>query len=133
MSIDAMMDTHPLAGGADLSGAVRVIEDCLQCLATCTACADACLAEDDPGGLVSCIRLNLDCADVCAATARVLARRTAQSREVLGALVAACAEACRACAEECERHASHHAHCEVCARACRRCAESCEELASALD
>ena len=33
----------------------------------CTACADACLGEDDVGELTRCIRLDLDCADLCAA------------------------------------------------------------------
>jgi hypothetical protein len=38
-------------------------------------CADACLGEQDVQMLVCCIRLNLDCADVCATTGRLLARQ----------------------------------------------------------
>jgi hypothetical protein len=44
--------------------------------ATCTICADACLAEDGVRDLVHCIRLCLDCADACAAAVRILGRQT---------------------------------------------------------
>ena len=37
-------------------------------------CADDCLSEDDHADLVRCIRLDLDCADVCDATGRILTR-----------------------------------------------------------
>lgn len=47
--------------------------DCVECAEVCTACADACSAEGDPKMLVRCIRLNLDCADLCLATARASA------------------------------------------------------------
>ena len=44
----------------------------------------------------------------------------------------ACAAACRACGDECERHAQHHEHCRVCAESCRRCEEGCNRLLQAL-
>lgn len=78
----------------------------------------------------ACIRTDLDCADVCATTARMLAR-TGTGPVVLAQL-AACVEACRACAVECERHAGHHEHCRECAAACRVCADACEELLTVL-
>jgi hypothetical protein len=40
------------------------------------SCADACLAEDLVKELTQCIRLNLDCADVCNITGRIATRRT---------------------------------------------------------
>ena len=47
----------------------RCIDACFSAVETCTACADACLSERDVSHLVPCIRLNLDCAAVCNATA----------------------------------------------------------------
>jgi hypothetical protein len=106
-------------------------------------CADACLAEPgvaEPGvaELTRCIRLDLDCADLCAATAAVLSRRSGNedghgAGGALRALLEACRLACQACADECESHAGHHEHCRLCAEACRRCAAACEALLTSLD
>lgn len=81
--------------------------------------------------LRSCIRRNLDCADLCATTARVLSRRT-PDLAVERALLEACRGACAACAEECGSHADMHEHCRVCAEACRACEEACSALLAAL-
>jgi hypothetical protein len=54
----------------------RCIEACFSCGQACTACADACLAEDSVTDLARCIRLNLDCADICDVTGRVLSRQS---------------------------------------------------------
>ena len=82
--------------------------------------------------LARCIRLNLDCADACAATGRIVARQTEPELALVRAALEACAAACRACAEECERHAAHHEHCRVCAEECRRCEEACNDLLSSI-
>ena len=76
--------------------------------------------------LRQCIRSNLDCADICAATGAMASRRTGSNEQVLRAAVQACAVACRACAEECQKHAEMHEHCRICAEACGRCAEACD-------
>jgi hypothetical protein len=76
--------------------------------------------------LRQCIRLNLDCADVCLATATVASRRTGSNEEVIRKMLEACAAACRLCGEECGRHASKHEHCRICADACRRCEKACQ-------
>ena len=77
--------------------------------------------------LTQCIRLNLDCADICAATGAMASRRTGSNIAVLKAVITACAEACRACAEECSRHAEMHEHCRICAEACRSCEQACRD------
>jgi hypothetical protein len=77
--------------------------------------------------LRQCIRLNLDCADVCAATGALGSRRTGANEATLRQLIEVCAVACRACGEECQRHARHHEHCRVCAEACRRCEQACNK------
>jgi hypothetical protein len=123
-----MLETHPSSAAVDASMLVECIEACYDCAQSCTACADACLGEEDPKSLARCIRLNLDCADICDTTGRIVSRQTAFESEVARAALQACAEACRVCGGECEKHASHHEHCRVCAEACRRCEEACKAV-----
>jgi hypothetical protein len=108
VTVREILSTHPQPTSIDRDTLVRCIDECVACAATCTACADACLGENDVQGLVRCIRLNLDCADVCDAAARIAIRQTALDGGLLRAAIQACAVACRACGEECERHAAHH-------------------------
>ena len=82
--------------------------------------------------LVRCIRLNLDCADVCRATSQVLTRQTATEPALWRDLVNACSTACVVCAEECERHADMHEHCRICAEHCRECVQVCDSLLQAV-
>src|SRR4029077_6223806 len=96
------LHAHPTTLDRDLL--LRCIQECLDCIASCTACADDCLSEDDRADLVRCIRLALHCADVWGATARILPRQTEADVRLIRAGVEACAAACVACAEECELH-----------------------------
>ena len=122
-----MIRTHPHVRGNTNDALIRCIEECYSCAQACTSCADACLGEDMVQKLTQCVRLNLDCADVCAATGAVATRRTGSNEEVIRAMLQACATACRLCAEECERHAGMHEHCRICAESCRRCEKACQE------
>jgi hypothetical protein len=81
--------------------------------------------------LVRCIRLNNDCADLCAATARILSRQAEPEPAVIRAAVDACAAACAACGSECERHGAKMEHCRICAEACRACEAACRALGTA--
>jgi len=56
---------HPLPAILDREVALRCIAECLDCIAGCTACADDCLGEPDLPDMVRCVRLDLDCADIC--------------------------------------------------------------------
>jgi hypothetical protein len=132
MSVEAILKTHPRPAVTDLAVLVRCIDECGECEATCTICADACLAEDDVATLVRCIGRCLDCADACDSTRRIVSRQTDAEPATQRAAVEACLAACRACAEECERHAHHHEHCRLCAEECRRCVRACEDLLVAL-
>jgi len=128
-----MLSTHPQdLGGVDREALVACIQACFDCAQACTACADACLGEDMVADLRTCIRTNLDCADVCDTTGRVLSRRTGHDADVTRAVLHACAAACRACGDECSTHAEMHEHCRVCAEACRRCEQACHALIAAL-
>jgi hypothetical protein len=71
-------------------------------------------------------------ADVSGASGRILTRQTAPDLDLLRATIEACAAACRACGEECERHAAYHEHCRICAEACRRYEQACNDLVATL-
>ena len=90
--------------------------------------ADACLSEDMVDELRKCIRTNLDCADICASTGRVLSRHTGYDANLTRSVLEACAAACKACGDECGRHAEMHEHCRVCAASCRRCEQASRDL-----
>jgi hypothetical protein len=125
-----MLDTYPRSFNLDagvLAAAIEALSDCAQ---ACTACADDCLSEEQVQDLTKCIRLNLDCADVCAATIRVVSRQTEYDANVTRPLLEACIAACRSCGDECSSHAEMHEHCRICAEACRRCEQACQELLS---
>lgn len=133
MQIKQMLEAHPSQPpGVDLDLLARCIQACLECASTCTACADACLAEETAQELTSCIRTDQECAEICAATGRVLSGLSGVNRPIATVLVTACADACGVCAAECESHAQLHEHCRLCAEACRRCEQACRELLDTL-
>ena len=73
-----MIDTYPKdLGGVDKQELAACIEACDECAQVCTARADACLSEDMVAELTKCVRTDLDCADVCDTTGRVLSRAPA--------------------------------------------------------
>jgi len=111
-----------------LAAAIDAINDCAQ---ACIADTDADLGEQDVTEMVKCIRLCLDCVDVCTATAAVISRPADYDADVTRPLLQACVAICKSCGDECERHA-HMQHCRVCAEACRRCEQACRELLDAM-
>ena len=122
-----MLDTYsqPLAVDAGLlAAAIDAASDCAQ---ACNADTDADLSEQNLAEMVMCIRLCLDCTDICTATAAVLSRPAERDLSATRLLLAACVAICQSCGDECERHA-HMPHCRVCAEACRRCERACRDL-----
>ena len=113
---------------ARLAAAIDAISDCAQ---ACIADTDADLSEQDLSEMVRCIRLCLDCTDICTATGAVLSRPADYDADVTRPLLQSCVAICKSCGDECERHA-HMQHCRVCAEACRRCEEACRELLDAM-
>ena len=91
------------------------------CIAACEHCATACLGEQDVKMMARCISIDRDCADICALTARFVARGSEHAMHVMRE----CAEICGICATECEKHGAHMQHCKECAEACRRCEQAC--------
>lgn len=73
MAVEQMLRTHPVPLSIDQNALINCIQLCFDCGQTCTSCADDCLAEEQHlPHLTQCIRLNLDCANICLATGTVL-------------------------------------------------------------
>lgn len=122
-----MLDAYPRDFNVDaqtLASTIEILDDCAN---ACTQCADACLSGRDLAALAKCIRLNLDCADICTTTGRVVSRQTEYDANVTRPLLEACIAVCASCADECERHASME-HCRICAERCRECEQACQAL-----
>lgn len=128
MHTSEMIHTNPTPSPIPPDRLAACIEACFDCAQACEACADACLGEPETTPLLRCIRLNRDCADICATTGRVLSRLLHHEMGVFKAQLEACQLACEVCAAECAEHAEMHEHCRVCAEACRRCANECRDL-----
>ncbi len=127
-TVSQMIDAYPADITTDRQLLVDCIAACIECAQTCTACADACLSEDKVADMRKCIRANLDSADICDTTGRVLSRHTGYDANITRAVLQTCAQACSSCGDECELHASMHDHCYICADACRRCEQACQQL-----
>ena len=128
MTYQEIIALHPHPSDLNREAALRCIDECLDCAASCTSCADDSLSEDDSREMTRVIRLALDCSEVCDATRRIVIRQTTPDFRVTRATVETCVAACVACAAECDLHAAHHEHCRICAEVCRRCQQACENL-----
>ena len=117
MTVADMIKSHPDLA-LDPGALVACIDAAQAAVTACTACADACLAESDVTAMRTCIRRDLDCADIAGTTARVLARQVALDPGLVRVVLEACAVAAKRCAVECEQHAEMHEHCRICAQAC---------------
>lgn len=98
------------------------IEACEEALHACQECAAADIREKEDS---QCALINLDCADICAATLKALARGSGHH----GDFCALCAHLCRLSARACAPHADKHVHCKRCQQACETCAAACEKHA----
>ena len=127
-----MLDTYQRTFNIDatvLAVAINALGDCAQ---ACAVDVTADLSEHDLGEMVKCIRLCLDCVDVCTAAVGITSRLAQSDDTVIKPLLEASVASCRSCGDECERHAQMHEHCQVCAEACRRCENACRELIDAI-
>jgi hypothetical protein len=127
-----LLDTYPRDSDVDVGVLAATIDALNDCAQACTADADADLGESNVVEMVKCIRLCLNCTDICIATVGVVSRPVEYGADVTKPLLEACASICKSCGDECEQHAAMHQHCRVCAEACRRCEQACRELLAAL-
>ena len=115
-----MLAIQPAGFNADdgvLAATIDALSDCAQ---ACTADVDADLSEHNVTDMITCIRLCLNCTDVCTAAVSVISRPAIADASVARPLLQACVAICKACGDECERHAHMHEHCRICAEACLR-------------
>ncbi|MBL7930403.1 MAG: four-helix bundle copper-binding protein [Bacteroidia bacterium] len=96
------------------------IAACLECVKACHYCVAGDLKEDHD--MAGCVRLNIECAAICSATAKLM---TMESEQAV-ALAKVCAELCKKCEQECSKHNTQH--CRDCAKACHSCALLCNTL-----
>ena len=94
----------------------QLIAALYKCALACNYCATSCLEEKEVKTLKTCVRLDIDCAQICTLTAALLARGSEHGQHLLEE----CAEICGLCATECEKHAGMMEHCKECAAACRK-------------
>jgi hypothetical protein len=128
MGLADVLADHPAKDTFDLAEINRAVQTCSECAAGCLACADACLAEDHVTDMRRCIKLDLICAEICTATARVLSA-PGPGGDAWRQLVEVCAKACAECADECEAHDDQH--CQRCAELCREAQRACQQLLAA--
>ena len=123
--------TEHLASIGDTAAPERV--DALDALAECEQVSTACtIAMASIGGMAGEIRRALDCADVCAAAHRVLARGEGGDPDTLTGVLDAAAQACDASAAACGAHADHHEHCRRHAESAAACADAVRSLRATL-
>ena len=90
------------------------------------------MSEPNLTEMVQCIRLCLDCTDVCTAPLGIISRLAEYDPSTTKPLLEACTATCRSCGDKRERHAQMHEHCRICTEACRRCEQACQDLLSVL-
>lgn len=84
--------------------------------------ATHCLEVGGPHAAPDHIRIMLDCAQICMASADFMLRGSAHHADICRV----CADICEACARSCEPLDGM----EDCVAACRACAESCRAMAA---
>jgi hypothetical protein len=127
-----MLKSAPQPLTVDVQLVADAIDAASDCAVVCSACASACMSEDHAEQMATCVRDDLDCADVCGVTARHLARLNASDKQLTLSVLAACIEACVQCAGSCASHRDHHEHCKLCEQACRAGESACQALVDAL-
>lgn len=103
----------------------RCIENCTNCRNACLETIDHCLRMGGKHADADHLRLMMDCAEICSASASFMLRGSPFHTYTCGV----CAEVCARCAEDCERLAGEDSTMQRCAEVCRRCAESCQQMA----
>jgi hypothetical protein len=100
------------------------VAKCLDCRSLCMKVVDHCWRLRKIKRECPDIRPLLNCAEMCATTARFMLRGSEFCRE----LCVLCAQVCQCCADQ-FRGVHDETEIEACAAACRQCAECCERIA----
>src|SRR3982074_3959796 len=101
-----LLDTYPGTVGVRAASRAPTIAALSTCAQACDADTDADLSEPNLAEMVTCIRLCLNCKDVCTATVAVMSRPAQSDASVTRPLLEACVAICKSCGDECGRHAA---------------------------
>ncbi|MDT3424623.1 putative Fe-S center protein [Paenibacillus forsythiae] len=102
------------------------IESCLKCMNACNVSYVSSLKEYDLAELRQCIRMDRECADICAFAIEAMARQS----PFVADICRLCAEICEATARESGRY--KQTYCQDCIRACLECADACRQISEAV-
>ena len=102
----------------------QCIDACQSCEQVCLTTAAHCLEKGGRHAEAKHIAALLDCAQLCASSAALMARHS----ELSAKHCALCAEACERCAKSCDALAADDPQMKACAEECRRCADSCRRM-----
>ena len=103
-----------------------------KCIAACRDCTDQCetcfvhctnLVASGKKEHLPTLKSCIDCGDLCAIAAKIMARNGA----LVGPSCDGCAKGCDACATACEKYPDDE-HMKACAKACRDCAKVCRAM-----
>lgn len=98
---------------------------CANCQLKCQSCHHHCeeLVAAGKKQHVQTMKLCVDCGDICALAANIVARHGALSITACEA----CAKACDECGKACAKFADDE-HMQKCAQECKKCAAACREM-----
>lgn len=122
-----MLASHPKSDGGS-EALATLVDAASDCELICQICADACANSEAAAQLGACMRLDVDCAEVCHTAAVVFARLPIAETEFAAALLQTLIVVTERCEEECNKHGEDHEHCRLCALACSRCARAARAL-----
>jgi hypothetical protein len=112
---------------------VDCLDACTACAAVCNEAASHCLAQVQKGSTdkehhAHAHHVTMDCAEVCALSAALVARQSM----LMDLTCNACAEACRRCALECSKGQEDAEIMQDCARIWRECEKTCHAMLKAM-
>ena len=103
-------------------------KDCFDCAQECEEGFHHCFAEVSKGKQdhAKAMHLCVDCAEVCVAAGKLVARMS----PLMAAQCQACADCCEKCAAECAK--LNEKQMQAAVESCRKCAKSCRDMAKAM-
>ena len=102
----------------------QCIQNCRDCQRICMLTITHCFAQGGEMCEATHIRLLMDCAEICQASANFMLRAS----DLHPYTCAVCAQVCEQCKAACERYGDSQ-QMRLCADACQRCADSCHYMA----
>jgi hypothetical protein len=107
----------------------KCLKECVNCAKECEGCFQHCTTLVSQGHKehLTTVRTCIDCGELCAVAAKLIARNGAFQ----SIACEACAKACDGCAAACDQHAAHDEVMKRCGDACKTCAQACREMVQA--